>query len=443
MRIIRILLPLLLIVLIAAAAQADTAVILQLDQRPVTVFDRDDVTLTLTGGYHLDDACLSLETIIENNTNRTLRIQYQGACNGWSISRTDMLPDAGTLRKSARAKGSIRLNLRELEIYSLSEVRDLVLDYFVQDADTDDTLFSQEDAHVYFPSQPAFDPVYYEECPVLPTLSALTYARHLQTTRVMPDIDYPSWCSTYEYALPTTPDAATITLANYAEALTHLGFDAAMFDDALVVSAGPIRLARLSVQGDRLEMVLSTAARQLTVNSLAELADDKPVFTSKGDKMISFGDEIVLPNCTIRLDKYDCMSTIPTRVDPHTGHDLATESPAARGCWYVYANATVTNTSDVPLNPSAIFALCELADDSVYVARGRKVASGWDDDPRTVQPGQSSRITIAAEIPTDKLRIKAVMRLGFTESWRGLILDGDLPDFRCCFDSYVITLPTK
>jgi len=104
------------------------------------LIDQDGVKVYLTGEYEVwgyDSFYLSLEAIIENNSDRGISVDFMSASiNGWEVYGSGIY-DTGSGKKQ---KGVFEFNLSDAGISTYEEVEEIEMNFYFFDSESYDTI---------------------------------------------------------------------------------------------------------------------------------------------------------------------------------------------------------------------------------------------------------------------------------------------------------------
>ena len=117
----------------------------------VIVFDQDNVSMYLTGGYkewnYKDKYYVDIEMVIINNTDHKVTfIAQQSSVNGWDTESST----PGPVSAGKKKKDRMVFSLSDAEITSYKEIEDIDVKFRVCDADTYDNLYITDLITIHF-----------------------------------------------------------------------------------------------------------------------------------------------------------------------------------------------------------------------------------------------------------------------------------------------------
>lgn len=172
MKIARLLLCALLVALLGISAVAGAADIYVNQGEKTLVFDQDGVRLTLTDAFTASDNCNGIEgnyminmgCIVENNTGKTIEVQYTAIINGWNIDSYHTMNGATSMPAGTKAKSTIWFTTEDCEVTCYEDLETMILNIFVRDENHKD-LFNGSTGVIHFNAQAPGETSPAEEAP--------------------------------------------------------------------------------------------------------------------------------------------------------------------------------------------------------------------------------------------------------------------------------------
>lgn len=218
------------------------------------IFNKNGVNAYFTG--EVDDSgtmWLSLKAVIDNKTNTSIKVAYEGVCNGWSVKHSIMGGSDTSIYKNSKGKCYLWLNYDDLELQRYGDIKELMLDFIVMNASTSEEMFRVNNVHFEFPDQGLPELVYYEECPVLPTPEKCTDFK--QTGHSKSSSNGKVTKIKYKYSLRSNSRATLDDSLNaYLDVLKIEGFSTSKSGNSTTISYDKKKVATVKIADSVLEI---------------------------------------------------------------------------------------------------------------------------------------------------------------------------------------------
>ena len=149
---------LLVLILMATIAVAESGEKYAVDGEKTVIVDMDDFCLYLKGDYTANDNCngisgnfmFNLNCVIENKSDKVFgSVQYDGVINGWSLGSVFGMNGASNIQPGTKTKSSIWFTTDDTEIVSFEELESMSLTFYVKDEAYTD-MFKAETGMIHF-----------------------------------------------------------------------------------------------------------------------------------------------------------------------------------------------------------------------------------------------------------------------------------------------------
>ena len=361
------------------------------------IFEQDGINVYLTGEV-VDEGLqfLRMEAIIENDSDKNIRVCYNGVANGWSVNNSVMGGSKATVNAGSKAKSYIWLLYDDLDIASYNDLETLSLTFTVEDSDDNSALFTLGPISIAL-GELEKEITYYEDCPILPTPESYIDVRQSSSGRRSVNNQVVS--ISYSYTLKNENEDAQDVYNAYINALQDDGFTVEETADEYVVSDGGTHIATITFDAGTMNIEIVPGNEDMVSRADAASSETTDAQTAS---MLALGETVTTNDYEFTLENVE----LTYELLPSNTSGFYESYPAESGKVYLHAEGSLKNLMKRDIRIGELFTVIAIYGDGygysgfVVVNDGDNQFSHWSNDVAAV-PLETCHVHALIELPEE------------------------------------------